>query len=133
MEISVKWLFIQGVKKEFIVQHPLHFWPFLRAPAKKTDATFSNQFKRWLHNADSELYFFFQKKVRFGCFFTIFFPSCHSIHFEKLKKNSESILFYQLFKLFIDCAISFSSRTFKNGQNCSCFHKIKVSRFKFVQ
>ena len=31
-----------GCKKD---KHPMHFWPFLRAPAeKKTDATFLNQF-----------------------------------------------------------------------------------------
>ena len=34
LEINVKWLFIQGVKKELIVQHPVQFWSFLRAPAE---------------------------------------------------------------------------------------------------
>ena len=61
LEINVKWLFIQGVKKEFIVQHPAHFWPFLRAPAEKLMPDSQISFKSWLHNADSELYFFLSK------------------------------------------------------------------------
>ena len=35
LEMKVKWLFIQGVKIQFSVQHPTHFWPFLRAPAER--------------------------------------------------------------------------------------------------
>ena len=52
LEINVKWLFIQGVKKEFSVQHPVHFWPFLRAPAEKLMPHSQISFKSWLRNAN---------------------------------------------------------------------------------
>ena len=51
--------FIQGVKNENIVQHPAHFWPFLRAPAGKLRPHSQISFKSWLHKAESELYFYF--------------------------------------------------------------------------
>ena len=35
MEIIGKWLNIKGVKILFIVQHPMHFWPFVKDPAAK--------------------------------------------------------------------------------------------------
>ena len=61
MEINVKGLFIQGVKKEFIIQHPVLFWPVLRAPAKKTDATFSIQFQKLVTKCGLRIIsFFFQ-------------------------------------------------------------------------
>ena len=60
-----------------------------------------------------------EKKLIFWVFLLFFSSSCHSIHFENTKYNSESTLFYQLLKLIWECGISFSSRTYKNCQKCS--------------
>ena len=57
-EISGKGLFVQGVKYKFIVQHPEHFWPFLRAPAEELMPHSHLSLKKWLYNTESELYFY---------------------------------------------------------------------------
>ena len=60
LEIIGKWLFIQGVKKEFIVQHPAFFLPFLKDPADKLRPHSHISLHSWLNNASSELHFFFK-------------------------------------------------------------------------
>ena len=63
LEINEKWLFIQGVKKEFIVQHPAFFLPFLKDPADKLRPHSQISFKSWLNNVGSELGFCLLKSI----------------------------------------------------------------------
>ena len=47
-----------GCYKKNIVQHPVHFWPFVKAPAEKLMPHPQISFKSWLNNVDSDLYIF---------------------------------------------------------------------------
>ena len=49
---------IQGVKKNHIVKHHVHFWPFLKAPVEKLMPHPQISFKSWLYNVDPEVYIF---------------------------------------------------------------------------
>ena len=53
MEINGKWLTIQCVQR-IIVQHPVYFWPFLKAPAEKLMPHPQISFKSGLNNVDLE-------------------------------------------------------------------------------
>ena len=52
------WLIILGVTNKFIVQHPPHFWPFLKDSAEKPMPHSQISFKNSFYNAESELYFY---------------------------------------------------------------------------
>ena len=55
-----------GCQQQFIVQHPAHFWPFLKALAEKLMPDSQISFKSWLNIVDSKLCFFFFQNQRYG-------------------------------------------------------------------
>ena len=48
-----------GCQNKFIVQHPAHLLPFLKAPPVKMRPHSQISFKSWLYNLGLELRFFF--------------------------------------------------------------------------
>ena len=123
---------IQVSKKEFIEQHPMQVWKFVRSPAEKLKPHFPISFETWFYNADSELDFFLQnkcyssvtEKVSFQGFFYYFFLV--AIEFILKKKNTiQSLHYFTNFSNWYENVASFlSSGTFKNGLKYACFWTI---------